>query len=121
MSPEKQGIIQKRYNDIIVGSYYHMQVRAPPMQMSDLHHRELVSDPIFFAESNELRSNTYNVNSSGPKRESRPMYIGPDGRLHYKYDMGDAHQNRMQAIFRNKSVDGRSSPSPPPRASGAAL
>ena len=40
------------------------------------------------------------------------MFIGPDGKLHYKYETSanDLHENRMQAIFTSRSVDGRASP-----------
>ena len=35
------------------------------------------------------------------------MYIGQDGKLHYKHEgrPNDPHQNRMNAIFASKSTD----------------
>ena len=73
----------------------------------------LLFDPVFFGEDTGERQEYANMQrfNSRPKKESRPMYIGPDGKLHHRYEGGntyDPHQNRMNAIFTNVIQTARS-------------
>ena len=82
-----------------------------------MHNGALVFDPVFFEEDTGERKQ-YEIMqrfNARPKKESRPMCVGPDGKLHYKYETSanDLHENRMQAIFASKSVEGRTSPRTP--------
>lgn len=128
MSPTKQAIIQKVYGDIIVGQYYNLQMRGANSDRvaSDMQYAAMLYDPVLFAEDNGERDRLNQMlrANSRPQREARPMYIGADGKLHYKYESNfyDPHQNRMMAILNSKSVDsrtpmdsGRRSPNPSSR------
>ena len=55
----------------------------------------LLSDPIFYGDDSAERqeyAQMQRINSRPPK-EKRPMFIGPDGKLHHKHDanVNDPH------------------------------
>ena len=60
-------------------------------------------DPVMFGDDNGEREE-YNRMlrfNSRPRREPRPMYLGPDGRLRQQYNRSDPHENRMHSILRD--------------------
>ena len=77
-----------------------------------MHSGALLFDPVFFGEDTGERREYARMArfNSRPQREQRPMYVGPDGQLHYKYDasVNNPHWNRMNMASR--SLDGRISP-----------
>ena len=68
---------------------------------SDQSSAAFVFDPSMFVEDTGEREeyNSMLRFNARPHKESRPLYVGPDGKLHQQINRNDPQKNRMQHIL----------------------